>query len=1152
MVAMRCSACGRSLDPDARFCQHCGRPVGPEEGPVEPSGRDGARERKIATLLFADIVGFTSLGEACDPELVSSLVNEVFDRLARETRRHHGTVEKFAGDAMLAVFGVPAVHEDDPERAVRAALAMQATMETMRASADEDGPQLQLRIGIESGEVLVDRARASREGDLFVTGDAVNTAARLEASARPGSVVVGAATYAATREAMDYEALPKLELKGKAEPVAAWRVVAARPARDDRRALGLETPLVGRDEDLGRLQDAVREALEDDQPRLVTISGGAGVGKSRLVWELQRRLQRSSQPLNWRKGRCLADGDRAYGPIADLVKADAGIADDDGTDVARQRLARRLDELDLGAEVQLRAALEAVLGIGERDGGPGGELFEAWRRYLSAIAGEAPTVLVIEDIHWAEDDVLAFMEFLARWGRGPMAIVCLTRPELFERRAGWGRGVPDATAIALEPLGDAASAALIDSLLDDGLPPDLRAHVVERAEGNPLFAEETVRMLVDHGVLQRSDGRWRLVRPLAEVEIPASIQAILAARLDTLPAVEKRLAQDAAVIGRIFWDTLLAHLGGIDTEDTEEGLRGLRARDLVYPREPSSLAAATEFGFRHVLIRDVAYGSLPKRDRAHIHASIAAWLEERLADRIDEFAELVASHLVAALEYAEAVSTRGSTEQRGLREQAYRATQRAARRASSLGVVDRACRWQRATVDLAFALERSPHEIARLADEDAALHGVNRMNPDHVELYARVVDDLERQPGLTEADEQLVARLRSALAGAYVRALEPEIAQEIAREGIARLEPGGPTPGRARLHRMLGWACAAAEPESYAEAILHTEAALAEAQACGDHEEQRWALHDLALARQGPDLETTIGLLEQAQRLAVEADDRPLLLRCRSNLAGYRYSQGRPLASVLEASAACLQQARLESEGRSDWWASWAHAYYLWEAGDLDGALSLANEALGAAAAHASSLGAHFGLRAMIRRSRGEVAQAVPDEAAMEDDAAGPVDDREWSESVLARAWAAWSRDPHAAAASLEARLGGTDLSPADEADVAAALARMAFRLADDAQLERAISAFRRFEYSTQRWRLRVDALAAADGGVTLEPSAALLEENGYDRTALDLWMDGALMAARAGRESEALDRARAIIERTGLHPLIGPIPETRWLKAPP
>ncbi len=525
-VEARCGACGASLDVDARFCKHCGAAsgaaVGANDSRSRDQRRDRVRERKVATLLFADLVGFTGLGETHDPELVSSLVGDTFERLSIEVRRYEGTIEKFAGDALLAVFGVPVAHEDDPERAVRAALEMQAVMAGLAATAGER-PELALRIGVETGEVLVDQSRAAEERDLFVTGDAVNTAARLQAAAAPGTVAIGPSTYSATRDVIEHAELPALELKGKGAPVAAWRAVAVKSGRGGRRApLGLESPLVGRDNELTLLKETVRRTVADGRPHLVTVIGSAGVGKSRLTWELEKYLDGLPDVYHWRKGRCLAYAGPSFGPFADVVRSDARIHDDDSPEAARDKLRARLSELDLDADdAGVEDALEAVLGIAEPRERPREELFEAWRRYLGAIARLEPLVLVVEDIHWADDGVLSFLDFLARWGEGPMVILCLARHELLGIRPGWGGGLPNAAAIVLEPLDAEASTALLGGLLEGGVPAVLRDHIIPRAEGNPLFAEEMVRMLVDRGALRFVDGRWQLAVPVDEIEIRA-------------------------------------------------------------------------------------------------------------------------------------------------------------------------------------------------------------------------------------------------------------------------------------------------------------------------------------------------------------------------------------------------------------------------------------------------------------------------------------------------------------------------------------------------------------------------------------------------------------------------------------------------------
>ena len=1145
-----CSSCGTSLAADARFCGRCGEPVERTADGSSSAGRVASRERKVATLLFADLVDFTAMGEVHDPERVAALVGETFERLGREVRRYEGTVEKFAGDALLAVFGVPAAHEDDPERSVRAALEMQAVM-SEHGSSDPGRPRLTLRIGIETGEVLVDQARASAERDLFVTGDAVNTAARLQAAAEPGTVVVGAATHHATRSVIDFEELPPLELKGKAEPVMAWRVLATKDGLGDRRSpLGMEAPLTGRDEELARVERAVGHAFESRRPHLVTIMGSAGVGKSRLARELQQHLEDKPERYHWRKGRCLAYADRGFGPIADVVKADAGISDDDAPGVAASKLAARLAQLPIDAEAEdVRAGLELVLGIGGREL-PRDALFDAWRRYLQAIAALDPLVLLVEDIHWADDAMLAFLDLLARWGEGPMVILCLSRHELLEVRPGWATGLPESTTIILEPLGAEASESLMQSLLGERVPTALKHRIADLAEGNPLFAEETARMLVDDGTLRFEDGAWRLARSVEQIDIPDSVHAVLAARLDSLPAGERRAAQLAAVVGRVFWDRLVADLNGKGLDATGEQLRGLRRKDLVMPREPSRLAGAREFAFRHVLIRDVAYESLSKRDRAWLHRDIAHWVEAVLTDRIDEFIELVASHLASAEAYEEEVAVLPATELRALGEQTFDAELQAARRASSLGLSDRACDWYRQTIDLAGKLGRFAHDVAQLADEDIGTHS-SLSRPDHVPRLSRVIGDLEAVAELTDEDEELLARLRSAQAQALDATGDDVGARALLREGIAQLDDGRPSSGRARLRRTLGrsyWLHGPAE-----EAVPVLEMAIAEARAADDGEAERWAIHDLGIARGVVGRDDAIELVEQSYELALEAGDRALIHRCCTNLPSMRWDRMEAMEPILAMTKEALEFGRLESGGVADHWPAHNLSKYVCEAGRLDESLAYMEEAMSAARSRGLPPLTFLNGRAVLHRLRGEIAEAERDEATLEELGREQDDVHNIPYQLLGRAWAQWPDDPSVALSGLVSAWSRSDLHDPGNW-LTTWVARMSLRLGDQSVLAEAVSRHRRQRRpgatALEAHDRVIDGLIAEDGGRTTEKGAEVVEQCGYVQRGLEAWTDAALLAARAGRSSMAHDRAVDIMRRTGLHPLLGPLPETRWLAA--
>jgi len=586
---MRCPTCATENPEQARFCLNCGTPLAVAE--------TRRKERKFATALFADLVGSTSLAEHEDPEVVQSVVGRAFDRLAEEVERYGGLLEKFMGDAVLAVFGVPKAHEDDPERAVRTGLEMQAVLsELNRGFAAEGRPQLAMRIGVEAGEVLVDLERASGPRDRMLTGDAVNTAARLQTAADPGHVVVGPAVYATTKEIIDYRELAPLELKGKAEPVPAWdalRIKARR--RGERPSLGLEARLIGRDEELTVLKQTLHRVESEGRPALVTVVGTAGVGKSRLAHELLNDVEGRPDFVYWRTGRCLAYGNTSYSALADAIKAQCEILEDDPAEVAGSKADAAVVELfgdtEVAAEIRALVASDTSRSFARE------ELFEAWRRFLERMAARYPLALVLEDVHWADSGLLDFIEHVADWAQGPILLLTLARPELFDVRPMWGGGKRNAASIYLDPLTEDEAFAMIDDLLPGELSDELRRLIVERSEGNPLYTEEIVRTLIDEGVLRATDAsRWEIARRVEEVELPRSIQGLIAARLDALPDDEKSLLQDAAVVGRVFWTGSVANLSGRDPAEVRDALGRLRVKELVVPHEPSSFSGEAEFG----------------------------------------------------------------------------------------------------------------------------------------------------------------------------------------------------------------------------------------------------------------------------------------------------------------------------------------------------------------------------------------------------------------------------------------------------------------------------------------------------------------------------------------------------------------------------
>lgn len=576
-------------------------------------------ERKLATVLFVDLVDSTGLVTGADPEVVRRRVNAFFERVSHCVELHGGIVEKFAGDAVMAAFGVPQTHEDDAQRAIRAALAMREAVGEL---------QLEARVGIEAGELVVESSEST-----FATGEAVNLAARLQQAARPGEILVGPTAHRLAAASLVAEDAGALELKGLDAPLRAWRVVdvSAEPLRSQ----SLRAPLVGRESELELLENTFARTVRDCRAHLFTIYGEPGVGKSRLAREFVDGLERASSLI----GRALPYGEGVtYWPLGEMVKAAAGISDDDPLEEAFAKLQECCAEEAVADVLGLAAGLMEAL-EGERSAQ---EISWAAAEVFGRVADVQPLVLLFEDIHWAEEPLLDLIEHLADRVRAPLLIVCLARPELLDARPGWGGGRVRSTAIELEPLTRQESELLVEKLVaqlaatSDGPAPDLPADLLARAEGNPLFVEETIRMLVESGAPDAGSDR-----------IPDTLHALIAARIDQLAPEGKALLQRASVVGRVFWKGALVHLSP-DVENPDGLLEDLLLRELVLREPRSSISGETAYRFKHLLIREVAYGGLAKLARAQHHARFAGWLADRTGE---ELVEIRAYHLDQAVEY---------------------------------------------------------------------------------------------------------------------------------------------------------------------------------------------------------------------------------------------------------------------------------------------------------------------------------------------------------------------------------------------------------------------------------------------------------------------------------------------------------------------
>jgi class 3 adenylate cyclase len=608
--------CGAPLPAGARFCQACGTPA-EHDGPVG--------ERKVATVLFADLVGSTELGEQ-DPERTRALLDRFYDAMVAEIAGAGGTVEKFVGDAVMAAFGVPAAQEDHAERALHAALSMKPRLE-------EFGDTLSLRIGVNTGDVIVARPR---EGSSFVTGDAVNVAARLEQSAAPGEILVGERTIASARGAFEFGGPLTIEAKGKPGGIPCRRLIRALALTRPRGVGALWRSFVGRESELELLQATYHRVVHEREPHCVTIMGNAGVGKTRLIGELWEWLGRGRPEPLMLTGRCIAYG-RAitYWPLGEILKQHLGILENDPAELVQQRLGtHQALGLTLGLEAEGDLHPLAV-----RD-----RLHDAWVEFIDKLVAGRPVVLLVEDLHWAEEPLLDLLERVLHDTRGPLLVLATARPELLDRRPGWGGGRRNAATLWLEPLSSAEAGLMLAELLPTELPETLREMVIERAEGNPFFVEELVASLIDQGVLEPVNGGWVSRELQPDLAIPDSVQAVLAARIDLLGPAEKAALEAAAVIGRVFWAGPVCEL----LEGMEPDFGILEDRDFIRRRSGSTLAGEREFSFKHALTREVAYSILPKAARGRLHAAVAGWLE-RFVESRDELAPFLAHH------YAESV-----------------------------------------------------------------------------------------------------------------------------------------------------------------------------------------------------------------------------------------------------------------------------------------------------------------------------------------------------------------------------------------------------------------------------------------------------------------------------------------------------------------
>jgi class 3 adenylate cyclase/tetratricopeptide (TPR) repeat protein len=806
-----CPVCGAENAPRARFCSTCGTKL-------EPTAR--TREvRKTVTVLFADVTGSTALGEQLDPESLRALMSRYFADMKAIIEGHGGHVEKFIGDAVMAVFGIPAVHEDDALRAVRAAAEIRHRLLVLNAELTEERSlAIHFRTGVNTGEVV---AGDPATGQTLVTGDTVNTAARLEQAAPPGEILLGQSTFRLVRDAVEVEPVEPIAAKGKVEPVPAYRLVSviAGAAGRSRR---LDAPMVGRAREIRLLTDAFERSVADRAGQLVTVLGAAGVGKSRLMNEFHHQL---AERATFLVGRCLSYGEGiTYWPLADALRSSVAVDDDNPLESWRAGLATLV-----GSQPQAATIIEQVLGligVGEASGGT--EAFWAVRRLLEGMARQQPLVLVIEDLHWATPTFVDLVEHVADWTRdAPILLVCLARPDLIEKRPGWGGGKMNATAFLLEPLDAKSIDEVLAHLVGTAVATRLGRRIAAAAEGNPLFVEELVAMLIDRGALVSDADGLKLVAEPAELDVPPSIEALMAARLAQLPLGDRATLERGSVIGTQFGAAEVARLSDeSERPSVRTSLMAMVRRDLLRPDAEAALPLGADdeaFRFRHQLIHDGAYDGMSKAERARLHERYAGLLDEVPSERVAQFEEVIGYHLEQAHHLLSALGGQSGAPDLALRAATHLAS--AGRRALE--------RWDepaaanllsRATQILPAA---SPQRIALLPQLAEALLGLGRFDESEAALNEAIDATDDGSQPVSRAGALLARTQWAVLKGARAADQHADIQTALT---IAQASGDLPLLARVRLYRAF----LASYVGRQEEAAREGELALDAAQRAGD------------------------------------------------------------------------------------------------------------------------------------------------------------------------------------------------------------------------------------------------------------------------------------------------------------------------------
>ena len=951
-LSSACPSCGSPNAPGLKFCGECGKALA-TQAPREATAQTvaPAAERRLVSVLFADLVGFTTASEGRDAEDTRELLSRYFDTARSIIERYGGTVEKFIGDAVMAVWGTPTATEDDAERAVRAAL-------DLVASVPELHPDIRARAGVLTGEAAV---TLGAESQGMVAGDLVNTASRVQSAAEPGTVLVGETTRGASEAAIAYEGTGEHELKGKAEPMRlyrALRVVANRGGEG--RSAGLEAPFVGRERELRVVKDLFQASAEESRAHLVLVTGIGGIGKSRLAWEFEKYVDGLTLTVLWHKGRCPSYGEGvAYWALAEMVRGRAGILENEDAQTAAGKLSAAVAAHvpEQGDREWIEPRLAQLLGLAdatfERE-----DLFAGWRLFFELLADEAPTVLVFEDLHWADAGLLDFVEYLVEWARSkPIFVVGLARPELGERRPGFGSATRGGfTGLPLEPLSPEAMDTLLEGLVP-GLPEELRDSIRTRAEGIPLYAVETVRMLLNRGQLERLNGNYKLVGDIQLLAVPETLHALVAARLDALTPDERRIVQDASVLGKTFVLEALASLSSWPEGDLEPVLSSLVRKEVFFLELDPRSAERGQYGFLQDLVRRVAYETLARRDRKARHLAAGEFFETSWGGREQEVVEVVASHYLTALDLEP-----NAEDTHALRTKVRETLSRAGERAASLGasaeaatsfaraaeladdpreeagLLTRAGNAHRASGDTAAATDQLLKAIA-LFEEAGDSHAAARVSADLAlgEFSSgRLADAIERMElaySVLESDDpdEDFAYFLSQLARYHYFAGNLDLCEERNERALALAE-------RLRLSEVLSHA-------------LNTKGLLATQQG-------RW--------------ETARALIRHALEIALEHDIPGATMRGYTNLSVAEIRLGN-MAEAEDLTLRCVELARRIGDRESEWFSLGNLTEHFVQTGKWDEVARIADEL--PPGLETQALGLHVN-SSEVARHRGDIAAA--------------------------------------------------------------------------------------------------------------------------------------------------------------------------------